>query len=67
MKAATKFGLPIVLFVLNLANGRIWAKVIAIDEVRGFEGITTPLMLVENDPASEKACRETLDMALQLL
>jgi hypothetical protein len=67
IKAATKFGLPIVLFVLNLANGRIWAKVIAIDEVRGFEGITTPLMLVENDPASEKACRETLDMALQLL
>ena len=67
VKAAAKLSLPLILFVLDLANGRIWAKVIATEEVKRFAGITAPLMLVENDPPSEKACRETLDMALQLL
>jgi len=55
------------LFVLNLANGRIWAKVIAVEEAKKFEGITTPLVLIGGDPASDKTCAETLDMALKLL
>jgi len=67
LRTATKYGVPLILFVLNLANGRIWAKVLSVGELREFDGITTPLMLVENDPASEKICRETLEMALQLL
>lgn len=67
VKAAAKFGIPLILFILNLANGRTWAKAFAVEEVKKFSGITTPLALVEGDPASEKTCRETLDMALQLL
>jgi len=67
LRTATKYGAPLVIFVLNLANGRIWAKVLSVGELREFNGITTPLMLVENDPISEKTCRETLEMALQLL
>lgn len=66
-RMALKLGVRLVLFVQNYANGRIWAKVIPVAELRGFDGLTTPVMLVENDPTSEKACKDTLDMALQLL
>lgn len=41
---------------------------IAVKQATGpLLGIATPLMLVENDPASEMACRETFDMASRLL
>lgn len=64
---ALKLGVPLILFVQNLLNGRIWAKVLAVEELKGFTGLTTPLMLIENDPRAEKTCKETLEMALQLL
>ncbi|MDV3278375.1 MAG: hypothetical protein LYZ69_07935 [Nitrososphaerales archaeon] len=67
LKTAIKYGVPLILFILNLANGRIWAKVIAVEEGKKFEGMTTPLMLIGGDPASDKTCKETLDMALKLL
>jgi predicted nucleic acid-binding Zn-ribbon protein len=63
----TRLGIPLVLFVQNLANGRVWAKVLSLEEQKEFEGITTPLLLIESDPDSEKICRETLDTALKLL
>ncbi len=67
IRTAMKLGIPLVLFVQNLVNGRVWAKVITAEEAKKFERITTPLMLIESDPASEKVCRETLEMALKLL
>jgi len=67
LRTAMKYGVPLIIFVMNLANGRIWAKVFPVGELKEFDGITTPLMLVENDPVSAKTCRETLEMALQLL
>jgi hypothetical protein len=66
-RLALKVGVPLVLFVQNLLNGRIWAKVLAVEELKGFTGLTTPLLLIENDPRAEKTCKETLEMALQLL
>lgn len=66
-RLALKLGVPLILFVQNLLNGRIWAKVLAVEELKGFTGLTTPLMLTENDPRAEKTCKETLEMALQLL
>jgi len=38
-----------------------------VDELKKLGGITTPLMLVDDDSASEKACRESLSNVLQLL
>jgi hypothetical protein len=67
LKTATKYGVPLILFILNLANGRIWSKVIAVEEGKKFEGITTPLVLIGSGPASNETCKETLDMALKLL
>ncbi|HEV2139338.1 MAG TPA: hypothetical protein VGR53_10910 [Nitrososphaerales archaeon] len=66
-RLALKLGVPLILFVRNLLNGRIWAKVLAVEELKAFTGLTTPLMLIENDPRAEKTCKETLEMALQLL
>jgi hypothetical protein len=63
----TRLGIPLILFVQNLTNGRIWAKVLSVEEQKQFEGITTPLLLIEGDPNSEKICRETLESALKLL
>ena len=67
LRMATKYAVPMILFVMNFMNGRIWAKVIPVNELKDFTGQTTPLWLVENDPQSEKACKETLQMALNLL
>jgi hypothetical protein len=67
VRTATKYGVPLVFFILNFVNGRIWAKVIGVEELREFNGLTTPLMLIDEDPAAEKTCRETLEMALRLL
>jgi hypothetical protein len=66
-RMALKLVVPLILFVLNFANGRIWSKVVAVGELKEFSGLTTPLMMVENDTQAEKACKETLEMALQLL
>ncbi len=66
-RLALKLGVPLILFVLNFTNGRIWAKVVSMEELKEFSGLTTPLMVMENDPQAEKACKETLEMALQLL
>ena len=66
-RMALKLGVPLILFVLNFTNGRIWAKVVSMGELKEFSGLTTPLMMMENDPQAEKACKETLEMALQLL
>ena len=62
-----KYNMPVMLFVFNLVNGRTWAYVIAPDDLKNFKGITTPMMLVESEPASEKVCKDTLTMALRLL
>jgi hypothetical protein len=67
LRMATKYAVPMILFVMNFTNGRIWAKVIPVNELKDFTGLTTPLMLVENDPQAEKTCKETLQMALNLL
>jgi hypothetical protein len=67
LRLATKQGKPLILFVENLANGRIWASVIPQDGVKDFRGVTTPLMLVNGDPESEKACSDSLTSVLQLL
>lgn len=67
LRIATKYAVPLILFVMGFTNGRIWAKVIPVNELKDFTGLTTPLMLVENDPQAEKACKETLQMALNLL
>ena len=67
LRMATKYAVPMVLFVMNFTNGRIWAKVIPVNELKDFTGLTTPLMLVESDPQAEKTCKETLQMALNLL
>jgi hypothetical protein len=66
-RMATKYAVPLILFVMNFTNGRIWAKVIPVNELKDFTGLTTPLMLVEGDPQAEKTCKETLQMALNLL
>ena len=67
LRLATKQGKPLILFVENLANGRVWATVIPQDGVKDFRGVTTPLMLVNGDPESEKACSDSLTSVLQLL
>ena len=67
LRIATKYAVPLILFVMGFTNGRIWAKVIPVNELKDFTGLTTPLMLVENDPQAEKTCKETLQMALNLL
>lgn len=67
IKTAKKFDVPMILFVRNIANGRIWATVISTENIKDFRGITTPLALVDSDSAAEKACKETLEMALQLV
>ena len=67
LRMATKYAVPMILFVMNFTNGRIWAKVIPVNELKEFTGQTTPPMLVENDPQAEKTCKETLQMALNLL
>ncbi|MDE1818983.1 MAG: hypothetical protein KGI19_10330 [Thaumarchaeota archaeon] len=67
IKTAKKFDVPMILFVRNIANGRIWATVISAENLKDFRGITTPLALVDSDAAAEKACKETLEMALQLV
>ena len=67
IKTAKKFDVPMILFVRNIANGRIWATVISAENLKEFRGITTPLALVDSDAAAEKACKETLEMALQLV
>ena len=67
LRTATKYAVPMILFVMNFTNGRIWAKVIPVSELKDFTGQTTPQMLVEGDPQAEKTCRETLQMALNLL
>ncbi len=67
IKTAKKLDVSVILFVRNIANGRIWATVISAENLKDFRGITTPLALVDSDSASEKACKETLEMALQLV
>ena len=67
LRLATKQSKPMILFVENLANGRVWATVISKDGVKDFGGVTTPLMLVNEDPESEKACSDSLTSVLQLL
>ena len=67
LRTATKYAVPMILFVMNFTNGRIWAKVIPVNELKDFPGQTTPPMLVEGDPQAEKTCKETLQMALNLL
>ena len=67
IKTAKKFDVSMILFVRNIANGRIWATVISAENLKEFRGITTPLALVDSDSAAEKACKETLEMALQLV
>ena len=52
---------------VSRANGRVWATVIPKDGVKDFRGVTTPLMLVNGDPESEKACSDSLTSVLQLL
>ena len=67
LRMATKYAVPMILFVMNFTNGRIWAKVIPVNELKEFTGQTTPPMLVEGDPQAAKTCKETLQMALNLL
>ena len=67
LRMATKYAVPMILFIMNFTNGRIWAKVIPVNELMDFTGQTTPPMLVDNDPQAEKTCKETLQMALNLL
>jgi len=67
LRTATKYAVPMILFVMNFTNGRIWAKVVPVNELKDFTGQTTPPMLVESDPQAEKTCKETLQMALNLL
>ena len=67
LRMATKYAVPMILFVMNFTNGRIWAKVIPVNELKDFTGQTTPPMLVEGDPQAAKTCKETLQMALNLL
>ncbi len=66
IKAAKKLAVSVILFVRNIVNGRVWATVISAENLKDFRGITTPLALVDSDSAAEKACKETLEMALQL-
>ncbi len=67
IKTAKKFDVSMIIFVRNIANGRVWATVISTENIKDFRGITTPLALVDSDSAAEKACKETLEMALQLV
>jgi len=67
IKTTMKLSVPVILFVRNIANGRLWAHIIPTDGLKDFRGITTPLTLVDSDPSAEKACKDTLDMALQLV
>ena len=67
LRMATKYAVPMILFVMNFTNGRIWAKVIPVNELKEFTGQTTPPMLVENNTQAARTCKETLQMALNLL
>lgn len=67
IKTAKKLDVSMILFVRNIANGRVWATVISAENLKNFRGITTPLALVDSDSAAEKTCKETLEMALQLI
>jgi len=67
LRLAAKQSKPLILFVENLVNGRVWATVIPQDGVKDFRGVTTPLMLVNGEPESEKACSDSLMSVLQLL
>ena len=66
-RTAMKYAVPLILFVLNFANGRIWATVIKAEELKEFKGQSTPLWLVENNSQAEQACKDSLKMALELL
>ena len=67
LRLAMKYAVPLILFVMNFTNGRIWAKVIPVNELKDFTGQTTPPLLVDNNSQAEKTCKETLQMALNLL
>jgi hypothetical protein len=66
-RMAVKENKTLVLFVENFLNRRIWARAMSPEELKSFSGITTPLMLVNDDPQSEKDCRDSLTSVLQLL
>ena len=66
-RMAMKENKTLVLFVENFLNRRIWARAISPEELKNFSGITTPLMLVNDDSRSEKDCRDSLTSVLQLL
>ena len=53
IKLAARLDVPMALLVTNRINGRKWIKIVESDELRGWEGVTTPVILAKNDEDSE--------------
>lgn len=55
---ARKLKVPMVLFVTNIRNGRRWAQVVKVEELAGWEGVSTPVIMAKDDEASDKRLEE---------
>jgi prefoldin subunit 5 len=65
--AAGRFKVPMVVAVRNRRNGRIWLCLVPCEELAGWEGISTPLILSKDDPESAKQLEETVRRVLRML
>ena len=60
INAAMKYKLPLVILVTNLRNKRRWVELIPYEELKEFKRFTTPLILAEDAPESQKICEESI-------
>jgi len=58
--AALKYKLPLVLLVTNLKNKRRWAELISYEKLKEFERFTTPVILADDVPETERICMESI-------
>jgi Na+-transporting methylmalonyl-CoA/oxaloacetate decarboxylase gamma subunit len=60
INAALKYKVPLAILITNTRNGRRWAEIIPHEKLKGFERFTTPLLLTDDTPETQKICQESL-------
>ena len=55
---AKKLKVPMIVIVTNRINGRRWARIVSVDEQKGWKGVSTPVMLAKNDRESGQMLQE---------
>jgi len=65
--AALKYKLPLVLLVTNLKNKRRWAELISYEKLKEFERFTTPVILTDDVPETERICMESISRLKEIL